>query len=641
MSKPNQVVPDPQLTEVSSAAAADLEALLLYLKENRGFDFTAYKRATLMRRVQVRMETVGIRSFADYHDYLQVDSNEFTRLFNTILINVTSFFRDPAAWEYVASHVIPGLLAGAKLKDPIRVWSAGCASGEEVYTIAMLVAEVLGLDQFRERVKIYGTDVDEEALGQARQASYDTRAVEGVPAHLLEKYFDRQDDRFVFNKELRRSVIFGRHDLNQDAPISRINLLICRNCLMYFNAEAQGRILARFQFAVLNGGVLFLGKSETLLTHSVSFRAVDVKRRLFTKAADGPRERMDQLDRGRWIEPVDVIHRLREASADSAPVAELLVDRSGKVVQMNAELRSTFNVSDRDLGRPLQDLELSYRPFELRSCIERAYAEHRPVTHSEGAWKGPLGQTLYFDLLVIPVPDADGTFLGSKCVFTDVTRAHRLQEEVQRTHQELETALEELQSTNEELETTNEELQSTVEELETTNEELQSTNEELETMNAELQSTNGELQTVIQETLERGNQLGRLNSILDSIFTSLRAGVVMLDRDLRVQKWNRRSEDLWGLRPDEAQNKNFLNLDIGLPVDRLKGPIRSCLASANEREFIEVVLDATNRRGKPMSVKVICTQLATPNGGEPQGVILLMEETDAGSNHPIRVEEKP
>ncbi len=626
-------MPDPELSDVSPEMAEQLEALLLYLKESRGFDFTAYKRATLMRRVQVRMHTVGMRSFADYLDYLQVDSNEFTRLFNTILINVTRFFRDPQAWEYIASDVIPGLLA-TRAKDPIRVWSAGCASGEEVYTIAMLLAEALGWQQFRERVKIYGTDVDEEALSQARHGTYDSRLTEDVAPALVEKYFDRQDDRLVFSKDLRRSVIFGRHDLNQDAPISRINLLICRNCLMYFNAEAQGRILARFQFALLNGGVLFLGKSETLLTHSVRFAPVDVKRRIFTKAAGVPGDRAGEVVRARWIEPDEAVQRLRHASADSSPVAELLVDHGGKVVQINAELRSVFGLSTRDLGRPLQDLELSYRPFELRSCIQRAYAEHRPISQSEGAWKVPGGQTLFFDLLVVPIPDADGSFLGCNCIFTDVTRAHRLQEEVQRTHQKLETALEELQSTNEELETTNEELQSTVEELETTNEELQSTNEELETMNTELQATNRDLQVMNQVIQERGSDLGRLNVILESIFTSLRGGVVLLDRELRVQRWNRKAEDLWGLRTEEAQSRNFLNLDIGLPVEQLKAPIRASLASDSEEEFTEVVLDATNRRGKPMRVKVTCTRLANPNGGDPQGVILLMEETDGRTNDP-------
>jgi two-component system CheB/CheR fusion protein len=272
----------------------------------------------------------------------------------------------------------------------------------------------------------------------------------------------------------------------------------------------------------------------------------------------------------------------------------------------------------------LQDLELSYRPFELRSCIERAYAERHPVAQSEGAWSGAGGHTLYFDLMVVPVPDASGGFLGCSIIFTDVSRAHRLQDEVNRTHQELETALEELQSTNEELETTNEELQSTVEELETTNEELQSTNEELETMNEELQSTNEELQTINDEVRERSDQVDQLNAFLESILTSLRGAVVMLDRDLQIHKWNHRAEDMWGLRAEEVLHKNFLNLDFGLPVEQLKPPVKACLA--REAEFLEVMLDSTNRRGKRMRVKVTCTQLAGSDGGDPQGVILVMEE---------------
>jgi two-component system, chemotaxis family, CheB/CheR fusion protein len=623
MTESREAVPD---LETAAEASEDFEALLQYLKQTRGFDFTAYKRSTLMRRVLVRMQTVGMASFADYLDYLQVDSNEFTRLFNTILINVTSFFRDPLAWEFVASDIVPNLLTGTAVRDPIRIWSAGCASGEEVYTIAMLLAEVIGREQFRDRVKIYGTDVDEEALGEARQAAYESRKVEGVPPDLLRKYFDQQDERFVFNKELRRSVIFGRHDLNQDAPISRINLLICRNCLMYFNAEAQARILARFQFALVDSGVLFLGKSETLLAQSVSFGAIDVRRRLFAKVESPRKERVPEAGRPRGRDLGDTIQRLRDASAEAAPMAELLVDKRGRVVQINGQLRSIFGLGAHDVGRPLQDLELSYRPFELRSSIERAYAEGRPVALSEGAWRGAGGQPMYFDLLVVPVPDIDGTFLGCNCIFTDVTRAHRLHEEVQRTHQELETALEELQSTNEELETTNEELQSTVEELETTNEELQSTNEELETMNEELQATNQELQSLNQEARNRGEQLDEVNGFLESILTSLRGAVVMLDRELHIRKWNPRAEDLWGLRPEEVQGRNFLNLDIGLPVDRLKAPIRSCLAG--EREFIELALDAINRRGKPVHLKVTCTPLAGPDMKDPQGVILLMEEAN-------------
>jgi two-component system, chemotaxis family, CheB/CheR fusion protein len=614
---------------VSPEVNQEFETLLLYLKQSRGFDFTAYKRSSLMRRVLVRMHNIEIKSFAEYLDFLQVDPDEFTRLFNTILINVTSFFRDAATWEFLASSVLPPLLDSIAPEDPIRWWSAGCASGEEAYSMAILLAEALGPDEFRARVKIYGTDVDEEALTEARQAMYSSRSVEEVPPALLQKYFDQHGDRFVFNKELRRSVIFGRHDLIQDAPISRINLLACRNCMMYFNAEAQARILARFQFALADGGLLFLGKAETLLTHSGSFAAVDAKRRIFTKAG-GNRldDRQITAEAVRSLPAEDVVQRLRQAASDMAPVPQLLVDNTGRIVHVNGQLRAHFGITSRDVGRPLQDLELSYRPFELRSSIDRAYAERRPVAQSEVEWRGPDG-TSFFDLLVVPVPDGNGTFLGCSIIFTDVTRSHLLQQEVQRTHQELETALEELQSTNEELETTNEELQSTVEELETTNEELQSTNEELETMNEELHSTNEELQTINDEARERSDALDETNAFLESILTSLRSAVIMLDRDLQIHKWNIRAEDMWGLRSNEVMRKNFLNLDIGLPVEQLKAPVKACLS--READFLELELDATNRRGKPIRIKVTCTQLADHNGAPPRGVILLIEEVDAAA----------
>ena len=419
-------------------------------------------------------------------------------------------------------------------------------------------------------------------------------------------------------------MIFGRHDLVQDAPNSRISLLTCRKCLMYLNAEAQARILSRFHFALRDTGVLFLGKAETLLTHSINFGAVDVKQRIFTKAPNGDRRTFTDRARGA---PENPVQRLIEVSCDVAPLAQLLVDNTGRIVQVNGQLRSVFGVSGKDVGKPLQDLELSYRPFELRSCIDRAYSERRPVTQTQGRWVGSAGQPMFFDLLVVPVPDRTGAYLGCSIIFTDVTRAHALQDEVQRTHQELETALEELQSMNEELETTNEELQSTVEELETTNEELQSTNEELETMNEELQSTNEELQTINDEVRERNDQVTELNSFLKAILTSLRGAVVMLDRDLQIHKWNQRAEDMWGLRSDEVYRRNFLNLDIGLPVEQLKGPVKACLS--RESDFLDLTLDGTNRRGKRIRVKVTCTQLSSPRGGEPTGVILVMEEIAA------------
>ena len=261
----------------------DLEVLLDYLRRSRGFDFTGYKRTSLRRRIDKRMQDVGVDSYLRYLDHLEVDPEEFTQLFNTILLNVTSFFRDPPTWDYLAAEILPRILADKGEGEPVRIWSAGCASGEEAYTLAMVTAEVMGADAARERVKIYATDVDEEALDQARQARYTAKQVEGVPPELLERYFERNGDGYMVSKDLRRSVIFGRHDLLQDAPISRIDLLVCRNTLMYLNSETQSRVLARFSFALHEGGYLMLGKAEMLLTHANLFSSVDLKRRVFRK----------------------------------------------------------------------------------------------------------------------------------------------------------------------------------------------------------------------------------------------------------------------------------------------------------------------------------------------------------------------
>jgi two-component system CheB/CheR fusion protein len=261
----------------------DWAGLLGYLLSARGFDFHGYKPASLARRIRKRMEAVGLESFAAYQDYLEVHPSEFATLFNVILINVTGFFRDPAGWEAVRTIALPQIVVGKAPEEPIRAWSAGCATGEEAYTIAMILAEELGPDQFRDRVKIYATDVDEDALNTARQAAYQERQVQGVPPELLSKYFERLDGVYVFRKDLRRQVIFGRHDLINDPPISRIDLLTCRNTLMYLNAETQARVLARFHFALNEGGFLLLGRAETLMAHGQSFVPVDLKRRLSRK----------------------------------------------------------------------------------------------------------------------------------------------------------------------------------------------------------------------------------------------------------------------------------------------------------------------------------------------------------------------
>ncbi|MBE9051395.1 PAS domain S-box protein [Nostocales cyanobacterium LEGE 11386] len=604
----------------------DFENLLVYLRQSRGFDFTGYKRSTLMRRVRKRMQSLSIEGFADYLDYLEVYPEEFNQLFNTILINVTAFFRDTSAWEYLAEQVLPNLLARKNNSDQIRIWSAGCASGEEAYTLAMLMAELLGVEEFRQRVKIYATDVDEEALNQGRQAVYSAKDVQVVPPEFREKYFEVTGNNYVFRQDFRRSVIFGRHDLLQDAPISRLDLLVCRNTLMYFNSETQGRILARFHFALNDTGYLFLGKAEMLLIHSNLFTPVDLKNRIFTKVSVA-----NVRDRLLGMTPIEeesskrLSHniRLREMAFDSASIAQVVVDINGILVLMNAQARSVFGLSPKDLTRPFQDLELSYRPIELRSLIERAYNERRTITLTNVERYLSNAEMQCLDVRIIPLEDTDHTLLGVSIAFHDVTRFIQLQEALQRSRQDLETTNEELQSTNEELETTNEELQSTNEELETTNEELQSTNEELETMNEELQSSNEELQTINNELSERTTELNRTNVFLVCILKSLQTGIVVIDKNFNILIWNYMVEDLWGLRTDEVLGKSLFSLDIGLPLEQLRAPIRNSLSG--QQKFQEMILDATNRRGR----KIKCYLAITPLfGTEMEGAVLMMADID-------------
>src|SRR5262249_44111779 len=366
---------------------------------------------------------------------------------------------------------------------------------------------------------------------------------------------------YVFNPELRRSVIFGRHDVVQHAPISRLDLLVCRNTLMYFNAETQSRILARLHFALHDTGFMFLGRAELLLTHTSLFRPVSMKYRVFAKIPV-PAARNGQL----LIAAPGVVEygrrgasdgRMLEGALESSPWPRLVIDQSGTLVFANHNARSTLNVRANDVGRPFHELEISYRPLELRSLIDQASSERRTVTAPSVERHLPDKDPQFFEVQVAPIMDSVGKPLGVSVSFIDITRFTRLQDELRTTNARLETAYEELQSANEELETTNEELQSTVEELETTNEELQSSNEELETMNEELQSSNEELQTLNDELRLRTGDLNEVNDFLESILGSMEAAVVVIDEHEAVQIWSRKAEQLWGMRADEAVKQLF------------------------------------------------------------------------------------
>jgi two-component system CheB/CheR fusion protein len=608
------------------------EALLEFLKRSRGFDFTGYKRTSLERRFRRRMDAINCNSFGDYLDYLEVHPEEYEQLFDTLLINVTEFFRDAPSWEHLQQEVLPELLAAKEAGEAIRVWCAGCASGQEAYTTAMVLAELLDREAFLDRVKIYATDIDEDALAQARLATYSHKEAESIPEALREKYFERADQRLAFRKDLRRNVIFGRNNLVSDAPISRLDLLICRNTLMYFTAETQGQVLRHFHFALREHGVLMLGKSEMMISHRDVFTAIDLKKRIFRKRERGTalQARVAGLGNGEApdLAVTQVDRSTRDAALEMGPHAQLVVSRAGAVIFANLPARALFGIGPESVGRPLQDFEVSQQPNELRAAVEEAMRERRRVALGEQRFLPRKGDERVLDVTVAPLLPDGGAALGASIVFEDVSRYAGMRRELESNRRDLELAYEELQSTIDELETTNEELQSANEELQTTNEELQSTNEELETMNEELQSTNEELETINDELRDRTSDLNQVNDFLEAILTSLGIGVAVVDRQQRVQVWNHRAEDLWGLRQDEAVEHHLLSLDIGLPVERLAGPLRTVLSGSSDRE--QAVLEAVNRRGRTIRCATTILPLMSNTDGDgtaPRGAIVLMEDT--------------
>jgi two-component system CheB/CheR fusion protein len=605
-----------------------LEELLYFIRDARGFDFTGYKRSSLGRRIRKRMNDAGVKGYADYRDLLETDTAEFAALFNTILINVTSFFRDPECWSYLQRQVLPELI-GARSEGEIRVWSAGCSTGEEPYSLAMAFAEVMGVEECVRRVKIYGTDVDEDALRQARNAQYPAKSIASVPDELRDQYFEPNGDSYTFRSDLRRRVIFGRHDITRDAPISRLDLLVCRNTLMYFNVEAQTEIVDRFHYSLRDRGHLFLGKAEMLLSESDRFEVASMRQRIFRRRASGAgihdhAAALLEGVSGRDLPDSQRRRELRDLTLEVALYAIILIDADGTVSMFNDQAREMFKLAARDLHRPFHDLDFSYRPVELRSLIERAERERHHVRVAGAERRRPDGQLQYLDVLIQPLFERTGRTAGTAVTFVDTTEATQLQHEVQRVREDLERAYETLQSTNEELETTNEELQSSIEELETTNEELQSTNEELETTNEELESGNEELETMNEEMRVRALELEEARSFLDGVLASIVAGVVVLDAQLRVRSWNRGAEELWGLRGNEVIREPFFTLDFGLAVADLRAIVEECRTT--RRRTGPVTFAAVNRIGRTISCSVACS----PLDDHGDGVVLLMEELRPG-----------
>src|SRR6185437_12214936 len=483
-----------------------LHQLVSELANNRNLDLRGYKTSTLERRIRKRMGEVNTRTYSDYLDKVHQDGHEVNALLNTILINVTEFFRDPPAWEVLRTDVLPAMLRRLKSGDPFRAWCAGCASGEEPYSLALLVSDLLGPKLGDYDIKIYATDIDDEALAVARRGEYPADALRRLLPQWRERYFSG-GPLLRINREPRRLVIFGHSNLMLDAPISHCQLIICRNLLIYFDTITQKQILLRMHYALEPGGVLFLGKAESKLSESHLFRPLNLRWRLFQRLDNRaetlglpPARRVEAKTPAmdKTTQQLQMLQLYHHYILDTLKSGIMELDSTDIVVNHNDAALAIWALgAGRLQGKRLQNTEVVARCPEMARHLEESRGNQEPVEFQCSVRTDSEEKTIHVSIRAIVSEEGERT--GTLIHCDDVS----MQEKLQTTIEQLEATGEELQSANEEFETTNEELQSTNEELETTNEELQSTNEELETTNEELQSLNEELENMNDELEQR------------------------------------------------------------------------------------------------------------------------------------------
>jgi two-component system CheB/CheR fusion protein len=559
-----------------------LEQLIERLALDRGPDLRGYKPTTLERRIRRRMFQINIGTFDEYLQRIQTDRNESLELLNTVLINVTEFFRDPPAWEMLSLEVLPRLLKNVPPGGSFRAWSAGCASGEEAYSLAILIAELLGPALPEYDVKVYATDIDDDALNVARRGEYPADKLRRIKSSLREKYFTAQGSQLRVARDLRRTVIFGRSNILSDAPISHCHFVMCRNVLIYFDTDTQRQVLARLHYALEPGGILFLGKAESKLNESKKFRPLNVRWRIFQKPGpqvEQPAE-FEMCPSNQPEESLDGRSRLaayQRHILDTVKSAVILADTHDVVLAHNQPAVSIWGLGAAKLnGRRLQNTDLVVRCPELLARLETVRADNsEPLQFACQLKGGGPGDERHVSITLRPMISEGKQRLGTLIYAEDVTTHQKLNSTIE----QLETTSEELQSANEELETTNEELHSSNEELETTNEELQSTNEELETTNEELQSLNEELENMNEELEHRTQELHSVNQRYAETLQSMPWPVVLVDSEENIQLWNAAAQQLFGVGATSV---------VGVGLDGL--PIASEARKALVRRFRAVML---------------------------------------------------
>ena len=620
---------------------SELEAILEKVRQVRNFDFRNYKRATLQRRIERRMTATGCRTRGAYLALLERDPDEVSTLVSSMLIKLTTFFRDPEVWGAL-DKLLRELAQRRRPDQELRIWSAGCATGEEAYSVAIAAAEALGPGYPGPELKVFGTDVDDAAVAFARRGVYASAQLEGVSKERLARWFVRTGEGYAVRKEIRRAVVFGVNNLVSDAPVSRLDLILCRNVFIYLDSDLQKRVLARFHFALRQDGALVLGRSELIPFAARLFEPIDLARRVYRKDSkmETPlTERASAADPPPSAGDISVLdeatrenHRLLREVINSQPTPVISTDLDGTITLWNHTAARLWSRRDTEvLGRKLTTLALPGLPQELlveQSARVRAGRSERET--ADAPLELPGQEALTLRTQVVPLRGARGEPQGLMYVVHDITSLRHLEQELKESNENLQTSNlqlqtinEELRASNEELETTNEELQSANEELQTTNEELQSTNEELETTNEELQSANSELDTINRELAHRTSELDALGFCQRTIIRTLTAGVMVLDAEGRITTWNLAAERLLGLTERETMGQVLWTLHIPTLKRPLLQRLRRQLADNRSLRLEDVAYQL------PHGGQGHATLVATPlvNDAHVIGAVILFEDT--------------
>ena len=639
----------PYLTETTEVADGSvLNQICLILRSSVGVDFRLYKPATVRRRIARRMALQKIASLDKYARILRQNPEEAQVLADDIFIHVTHFFRDPEAFQVLRKRVLAKLRPKGRVESPLRIWVAGCSTGEEVYSIAMLLLEELGDQANKTKIQIFGTDIQERALQHARAGIYTEAAVAGVSPARMKRFFIQTEHGYQVQKIVRDLCVFARHDLAKDPPFSRLDLISCRNVLIYMGSALQKRILSLFQYALQPGGFLFLGNSESVGEYSDAFRAEDQKHRIFSRkpavAAFGGIGLAPSQ-----VEPYDTPPKAPGTSAALAFGTEaealLLEHHAPPALVVDPDLHIVHFQGDTSpylapaAGQPSFHLLKMVRPefvVDLRAAIYKARREG-VAAHKDGVQFEHKGRPARARLEVWPLKKCNGKKQNFLVVFqkaeaaspdeekpaTATTRGKPAAGKVERFERELRSAREQLRVLIAEHETAQEEMKAANEEVLSSNEELQSSNEELETAKEELQSSNEELITLNDELQHRNAELSVLTQDLTNLLVGVDIPVLVLDADLRVRRFTPVAGTLLNLIPGDV-GRPFSNIASNLDVTDWKA-----LFAEVTGEGRSIQRDVCDRNGHRYSLRV---RPYKTDRNEIGGVLVVLFDIDVLKN---------